>query len=235
MRGCLLLTIELAWSLQIQGPAEARRKATPAQIVQAFLSACYNNRNEDAWAGREEIGRFGAEPEKLPPGSGACYSIAAERWAIRRTRQRGTTAEVDTDIWIWERQDCDWSERYYPSKRTRLPFTLVRKAGEWRLKDYHPLVPRKRALAVRDSPFYLVIAGSFRTERAADLHARRYSNTLSSESPGSIERSGDFARLERGWYVVVPGGGQVSSRDEGELVLKRLASAGVSAYLRRIH
>ena len=230
----LMITVGLVSVLELPDLAATRRGSSPARFVQAFIYACYNNKNENAWAGREEIQRYGADPDKLPPGAGACYSISAERWAVRRTRHRGGTAEVETDIWIWQWGDCDWSARYYPSKRTRLTFTLVRKDGAWRLKDYHPLVPRKRALQARDEPYYLVIAGTFRTLRAADEHARRYSQVLSYEAPAAVERSGDFARLRQGWFVVIPGYGETSSLNEAEAVRKRLASSGVSAYLRRI-
>ena len=115
-------------------------------------------------------------------------------------------------------------------------FPLVREAGAWKLQSYHPLLSREQALEARDEPLYLVIAGSFRTSRAAERHLQRYYGVLSAnDSIASIERAGDFANLRPGWFIVLPDDGQASSLGEARQVRARLAKSGVSAYVRRIH
>jgi hypothetical protein len=228
----LLATLVLGTMVPTPSFARARKKASPAQVVRSFLRASYNRK--DTTHPGDAIQRYCTGPVSAQ--SGACYSIAAERWSVGRTRFRGKIAEVDADVWIWRWQDCDWSERNYPSRKTRLTFTAVREAGEWRLQAYHPLLSRKEALEARDEPFYLVIAGCFRTKAAAENHLRLHSKVLEEDESGpAVERSHHFANLNSGWFVVVPGGGVASSPAEAESTRKRLASSGVDAYVRRIH
>jgi hypothetical protein len=206
----------------------------PDQIVQAFLRTCYSGRPGSAWeTAQEALQTYGVQMSE-PPG-GAAYMIAADRWSIRRTRVGGATAEVDTDFRVYYWQGCEWSERYYPARTIRLTFTLARRGQGWRLKRFHPLFPRADTLAYRDRPFYLVIAGCFRSRKAAERYYFRHQDALGDDVIPSIRRSDELATLRKGWYAVVPRDGECLSREEAEQVSRRLTDRGVPAYVRRIH
>jgi hypothetical protein len=112
----------------------------------------------------------------------------------------------------------------------------LQQGRQWRLTEYHPMFPRKDALRYRDGPFYMVIAGSFPTEAAAERYVRQYWRVLSEDQcPALVERSGDFARLRPGWFIVIPCGGETFTLKEAHAVRRKLAQAGVRAYVRRVH
>jgi hypothetical protein len=193
----------------------------PTDLTRAFLRDCY--------AGREK--RKYLAPSTAHTG---CLMMAAERWKIVRTRTRGSRAVVEVDAWNWYRQDCDWSERYYPARRVRLTFRAERENGQWHLTEGVPLMKRSDALRFRQQPFYLVIAGSFRTPYAARKQAAAVTAALDEDGSPNVYRSDHQRGLRPGWYVSVPPGGECTTRHEAGTLRRRLAQAGVPCYIRRI-
>jgi hypothetical protein len=208
--------------------SEAARKAAGERLLPAGVVRQYLRAREVGTDATRYLAR-----DAHSAGDG-CYAIAAHRWAVQAVRTRGAAAEVDVDVWALADYHCEGSTRHYPPYRARLTFQAVRQDGRWRLLEYHPLVCRSKALEYARRPFYLVIAGSFRSAARAERHAEWVDSVVSREFPAEVRYSNELANLEKGWHLVVPDpAGHFTLRDARKLQQEH-ARHGVAAYIRRV-
>lgn len=198
-------------------------ESSPEATVRGYLQGVYYSRDPSRLL----------DPKADSAGDG-CYSLATERWRVRGARRYGNSAEVPVDVWTLAEHSCDGAARYWPPKRIRVWYVLRRTSGKWKVVTYHPIQPRRDAARYRHSPFYLVIAGSFRDEHAASRHAEWVANKAGDDLRPVVRASEELAGLQPGWKVVVPDDGECFSRAEASAARKRLAAAGVPVYVARI-
>lgn len=200
-------------------PADAAARS-PRAVVVAYSRAAL---------GGADTSRFLAADAQ--PFGDACYVVATDTARVRRVRVRGNNATVEVAVRAFYTQGCTWGTRYYPGKPEVLHYNLKRAGGRWRIAEYHPLVPLRTARRYWNRPYYLVIAGSFRTRAAAENHALWMNR---GDAEWQVERSDDFAGLQPGWFIVLPESAAAESDKEADRARTAFQRQGLSAYVHRV-